>query len=99
MPDLLILQEMIACMNEEKPIRVVIQTKSDTKIRRSKDLFGTVQHEISNVNGNDKAIYGLKIHVESAPGVWIDVMRFSRLGLQEKAKEGQNTEIGPRTQK
>lgn len=87
MPENHVLQEMIAYLNVEKPIRVVIESRSELKIRRSKDLFGTIQHSIAHVDGTDKGIYGLKIHVECAPGVWVDVLRFSRLGLVAEEKE------------
>lgn len=92
MPKKLVLQEIIATLNEGRPLRVVIETTSDTKIRRSKDLFGTNQHQITHVDGNDRPIYGLKILVESAPGVWHDALRYSQIGLQAEAKEALKTE-------
>lgn len=91
MPKLLVLQEKIACMKQKSPIRVVIKTKSEIKMTSSEDLFDTFKHVISNVNGIEEPIYGLKIHVEYAPGVWIDVMRYLRLGLQAEEKEARNT--------
>lgn len=86
-----LLNDILYAMSVDRPTTVVVESRSETKITRSKDMFGTISHKISHIDGNDKPIYRVKLLVEFAPGVWIDAIRYSRLGLLAEAKEAQNT--------
>lgn len=74
---------------EEQALGVAIVSQTETKVRRTRNIFGGTEVLLHRLDGTDRPIYGLKIYVESAPGVWLDVLPYSLKGLREAVKEAQ----------